>query len=853
MVRTASVWSWCFAGFGFIAISTYAVEPSSASPRPPQLPVVGEHQKTPEFKLLAQWWAEGTAAGNTGDGYQNMDGGHSRLDLKMLPQITAITPQRPQSKATPTVDDDGDLGKVETGANDSVSVVVGNSSTRGPRSHSLNLVAERNGFLQAYKEYYRGNKLIIIPSVADYHAQSEGIQGIGDVYAAQCPYLITSQGASGTDQPFVRAAFLTLASFRPEVKKELVKTGLVMPAFQWCLRQSFMNVKTRDDFLTWRAHGPVMVGRRDPGQLYDMGFRAAYPRGDMNIDYVKMVTLAHNLTPDTIPPLIQLRIEEEDFSGNPGEGHCDAGLSERLQDSPCAIARVLRTAAFKRRMVVNVRETINPGQRPLRYRWVLLQGDPTKVNISPLDVFGSRAEIQVEYFEKFKIHEGSEIVSCRADIGVFAEDGQTLSVPGFISFYTIPFECRTYGAQGRLKELAYGIGETGIGSPLAPVGTKFGKGAERDVLSENEGRGYPIFSWSKAFRFIGGEGDETARNLLKKRFTDPQWAALAKYGAEFVPLQEKRLDIVRSAERNGKLETEVRNCETAVKTAQVALDKHLNAENEQILKEARARLDEALRKQDEAKAQAADSKPEAAGKGKSPTLNAALETVANLLTAERPELGGSLKSALEAALTAITEDLDFFLSNQADIEKMAAAIPAARRGAKSRYDSAVKALVDMGLLHLKDGAYVLTPALQGAEPASQRLTRYEKFFLRRLNGEILSTVVFPAFLNKPFEPYYTDPRISVMKNWRDIFHYDAKGELTGWTRYGAGKTAEFAANGDLIVERDATGKPVKVQPVRYELAAKPLLQGRKGLRGDALCDMSAWLMGWKPADTGPAK
>jgi len=59
--------------------------------------------------------------------------------------------------------------------------------------------------------------------------------GYGDVYPTNTPYLIASQGSSGSDQPFMRAIPFTLAAFRPEVKKKLVETGLLMPTIQMIL------------------------------------------------------------------------------------------------------------------------------------------------------------------------------------------------------------------------------------------------------------------------------------------------------------------------------------------------------------------------------------------------------------------------------------------------------------------------------------------------------------------------------------------------------------------------------------------------------------------------------------------
>ena len=57
------------------------------------------------------------------------------------------------------------------------------------------------------------------------------------------PYLIASQGSSGSDQPFMRAIPYTLAAFRPEVKRKLIDNGLLMPTLQMILRQANKQIR----------------------------------------------------------------------------------------------------------------------------------------------------------------------------------------------------------------------------------------------------------------------------------------------------------------------------------------------------------------------------------------------------------------------------------------------------------------------------------------------------------------------------------------------------------------------------------------------------------------------------------
>ncbi len=92
-----------------------------------------------------------------------------------------------------------------------------------------------------------------------------------------------------------------------------------------------------------------------------------------------------------------MTIEDETFSNAAGL----AGLSERLFDTPSAIARVWRSTDYSQSMTVSVEETTSPNKRPLDFNWVVLRGDPERVKIKTLDGKGLRAEIEVDWHQTF--------------------------------------------------------------------------------------------------------------------------------------------------------------------------------------------------------------------------------------------------------------------------------------------------------------------------------------------------------------------------------------------------------------------------------------------------------------------
>ena len=110
-----------------------------------------------------------------------------------------------------------------------------------------------------------------------------------------------------------------------------------------------------------------------------------------------------------------------------------------------------------------------------------------------------------------------------------------------------------------------------------------------------------------------------------------------------------------------------------------------------------------------------------------------------------------------------------------------------------------------------------------------RLTAYERALLSQWHAAFLSQVVFPGVVTFTFQANYVDPRLTAAKVWRDVYHYDAVGHSTGWTRLDGQQQVEFNAAGQRVEERDAAGRCVKARTVIYERAAPSKAGADQGL------------------------
>jgi len=227
-----------------------------------------------------------------------------------------------------------------------------------------------------------------------------------------------------------------MAAFQPATKRQLIAGKLLAPTLQMIFRATQKGVKKPEDYLTAAAH-PV---------VFDQS----------NLDAEAMVKMAHAMKPEDVPPLVMLRTIA-DAQPEMGVDYFDV-RPEGLFDTPCCIARVVRGVARERRMTIEATASVKL-RGDLKYQWVLLQGDPKKVVIKPLNGEASRVEISVAYHGTFRLQDASglplPLSSSRVDIGCFLKAGSYYSAPSFVSLYYLPNEERVYRDDGRILSVDY--------------------------------------------------------------------------------------------------------------------------------------------------------------------------------------------------------------------------------------------------------------------------------------------------------------------------------------------------------------------------------------------------------------
>ncbi|MFN7560434.1 MAG: hypothetical protein ACK5TH_01535 [Prosthecobacter sp.] len=449
-------------------------------------------------KALNEWFAAGTAAGLSAITYENRDGQHSPFPTQLYPQLQVM-------KAVG--DDKGPAKTVRSFP------VIGNCSMASapdqvgclPRLYMTDPAGSE--FLT--KQYFLNN-LFIYPEHLDHDQGANGVGGYGDLLPLNTPTLLISQGSSSSDQPFLQAFISAAAAFPPATQKVILEKKLLAPTLQAIFRRSNKMVVKEEDYFTGRAH-PVV-------------FDAA------QIDEAKMIQLAHEMTPETIPPVALIDIKEETKVERGKQWFEPQGMPAHtsIATTPVSIGRIFRENTAEHGLIVSLDKSFAATPRKLSAKFAVLQGDPRFLRIDQ-QPGTTLARIRVRWQPPVPGARG--IRSHRIDIAAFATDGKSISAPAIISFYMLPNEMRFYDPQGRVSEIHY---ETANPEPGLPY-------EDRDLR------------WTRLMNALAAplQGSLLAR-LTAPLFTDAEREAILKAQNEI----QKRLEAAATVARDPKLKAE---------------------------------------------------------------------------------------------------------------------------------------------------------------------------------------------------------------------------------------------------------------------------------------------------------
>ena len=463
-------------------------------------------------QLLREWYEEGTAAGNMGDYYDNHDGDHSNMNFAAFPQLTRLEYDETLRKRN--LHNGLQLSFLFSG------VVLGNSSTaitsgQNWRSQPRFALTQPNGANRLSLQYLR-NHVYFYPEHRDHDVGRNGKGGgHGDVFPANVPYFVVSQGSSGSDRPFMNAFAAMLAALRPETKKTLVRSSLLAPTLQQVFRRSNRMLAREEDYFEGKAHPTVF----DASQL----------------DSEKMVRLAHELRPDALPPLARFKVVQEDVPV-PGLDFFDFRPHQRLFDTPCASARVFKSTSRVLHFTLDAGSSIDLSGKPLTFRWVVLRGDQERILVEKQDENGTIVRLSIPWHERFPVETGSQLESNRVDVGLFVGNGDHWSAPAFFSVYFPDNQKRVYDEHDRVLSVDYTLDN--YVDPLIET--------PRDWIDKYryDANG-SLLGWDRTIRSDKGSEshkfDSSGRLLVK---TDENSSTVGRVSVRYMPARDSRNKVI---------------------------------------------------------------------------------------------------------------------------------------------------------------------------------------------------------------------------------------------------------------------------------------------------------------------
>ncbi len=412
----------------------------------------------PEATRINAWLCQGTAAGAAGLLYVNRDNDTQAFDLARFPGMARL------GYEPDVIDRKLSIGQPNTlfsqPGHDALVPVIGHSAmgylnSAYWRSQPRAVCCDREQAVRL-PILLLGNQLFFYPAFSDYTVQG------GDLFPANMPCFIAVAGQSGAERTFVEAAAAALAAMRPETRSELARHGQLMPALSMLFRVSQKTLRDRRDYLTGRAHPAVFDGRR--------------------LDVARLVEAAHALTTNDLPPLVLIDVRRE-TPMRAGLDFFDSADSERLFDTPLAVARVFRGIARTRVYEIHAKCARTDAQ----LHWVVLHGDPAKVTFTPSPTDAALMTVTVAHHVPFDtlLNSDTRIRTSRVDIGVIAETAATFSMPAILSICFLANEYRLYTEDGRPQVIDYTRPQAGYTDPLLSVPRRW-----KDVFDYNAQGGF---------------------------------------------------------------------------------------------------------------------------------------------------------------------------------------------------------------------------------------------------------------------------------------------------------------------------------------------------------------------------
>ena len=319
--------------------------------------------------------------------YFNRDGGHSMLVVTNYLGLTSVGFDMEGRKRGMDLDAPNTAFPYPVIGNVSRAMTVGPYWRSLPRA----LMTSQSFRLGLMNNFYLSNQFWVYPAAFDCPPAGTN----GNVFASAAPYWLITQGASWTDQYYVRAALLVWKSLKKPVREEIIRRGMLAPVLQMLMRAALKSAPDPEDYFTPKANPTAFP-----------------PNG---LDLKRLAASAAALTIADIPPVATITRLSGVATGS------ESAWPELTYVSPSAWAVVLRTESAQRTFIVSAAGGED-------YRFAIVHDEKNAAEVTPLSEDMARIIIKRDLLTPTN----------RVDVAVYARNkGTRWSAPSFVSFAVV--------------------------------------------------------------------------------------------------------------------------------------------------------------------------------------------------------------------------------------------------------------------------------------------------------------------------------------------------------------------------------------------------------------------------------
>lgn len=261
-----------------------------------------------------------------------------------------------------------------------------------------------------FKKYYENNVLFVSPSIRSFSQ--------GDIFTTLTPFIINSDGASGSDSVLLYPIIAASASISPTLKDRILASKTLVPTLMYLFKSSYYDYEDPNaHHVSLKMPSEYLDKKLDPIPGKPVNYQYEIAPSDPAPLLNKIIENAKNLT--HIPPIARMKVYDVVVTNT---GTRDYKIPNFYEDLTYLFKSALRDGE-NIEFVVDLYDSWS--EKEIKsYHFKLLRGNAVIEKMNP---DGSILKIKIPFQKK------DTRLDTRTDILLYVNDGKYNSAPAYIS------------------------------------------------------------------------------------------------------------------------------------------------------------------------------------------------------------------------------------------------------------------------------------------------------------------------------------------------------------------------------------------------------------------------------------